>query len=103
MIKELLHKAWLVSDFLGYRFFHNRIIVRKSIIKKFKKKLRGIKKSHNKLKSNKIINVVMSYYGWLKYADTGHFVNKYFDNDLRTIFDTISKKEFINNPLKAFT
>lgn len=52
-------------DFLGYRFFHKYILVRKGIVK-------NMKKNVGKPKS------MASYWGWLKYADAYRLTNKYF-------------------------
>jgi len=51
-------------DFLGYRFFHTHTLVRKRIVKQMKRKL-------NNQKS------MVSYWGWLKHADTYRLTNKY--------------------------
>ena len=53
-------------DFLGYRFFHNYTLVRKSIVKRFKKKHK-----QNSTKS------IPAYWGWFKWADTHNLVKKY--------------------------
>lgn len=53
-------------DFLGYRFFHNFTLVRKSIIKAFKRKLRaGNPRSR------------AAYNGWFVWADTYRLRQKY--------------------------
>lgn len=51
-------------DFLGYRFFHTHTLVRKRIVKQLKRKL-------NNQKS------MVSYWGWLKHADSYRLTNKY--------------------------
>jgi len=53
-------------DFLGYRFFHDYTLVRKSIVKRFKKKHR-----QNSTKS------IPAYWGWFKWADSHNLVKKY--------------------------
>lgn len=55
-------------DFLGYRFFHNYILVRKRIVQEMKHKL------HNP-------NSLPSYYGWLIHANSHRLLNKYFYNN----------------------
>lgn len=52
-------------DYVGYRFFRDYTILRKSIYK-------NAKKSFENNSKNK-----MSYYGWCKYANVGNFVSKY--------------------------
>lgn len=51
-------------DFLGYRFFHGYILVRKRIVKDMKKSKSQLSKS--------------SYYGWLCHADSYRLINKYY-------------------------
>jgi len=55
-------------DFLGYRIFKDYCLVRKSIIKEFKRK-------NCCGKENK--NSIMSYAGWFKFADTFNFQTIY--------------------------
>ena len=54
-------------DFLGYRFFHDYTLVRKSIVKNFKKKM----------KKTKSIEAIASYKGWFLWADTYNLKEKY--------------------------
>lgn len=53
-------------DFLGYRFWHTHTLVRKSIVRNFKKKYRARKASS-----------IAAYNGWFCWADTGNLRNKY--------------------------
>ncbi|MGL6130660.1 MAG: RNA-directed DNA polymerase [Fusobacteriaceae bacterium] len=53
-------------DFLGYRFFHDKVILRRHIYKKAKKVL-------NKGKKHK---AWASYYGWCKHASINRFILK---------------------------
>ena len=69
-------------DFLGYRFFHNYILLRNSIKKRFIKKIRKINKGWENLPHTEIINSIMSYYGWFKYANCKNLQNKYFDQEI---------------------
>ena len=57
-------------DFVGYKSFHDFILLRKSIKNKFIKMLRFNK-------NNKSIS---SYYGWFKYCDSYKLMNKYIPN-----------------------
>lgn len=52
-------------DFLGYRLFGERTLVRKSIAKRCKRRICKV----SRRTWLTCPNVVMSYYGWLKYAD----------------------------------
>jgi retron-type reverse transcriptase len=56
-------------DFLGYRFFHGYTLVRKRIVKKFKKMIKD--NNHNS-------HAVASYMGWFKYANTFRLTKKYY-------------------------
>jgi len=71
-------------DFLGYRFFHDFTLLRKSIVLRFKRKIKLIKNKYNLLNEN-IINSIMSYYGWMKYGDCRQLFTKYIDTDIQTI------------------
>lgn len=56
-------------DFLGYRFFHDYTLVRKSIVKRFKKKIKNQKASKQ---------TESAYWGWFKHANTFNLQTKYF-------------------------
>lgn len=89
-------------DFLGYRFFHNYTLVRKSIAKKFINRVNYIKKNYNKMNSYNVINSIMSYMGWLKYANSKNLFNSKVDNELFFIVKQKSKEISISNPLQGF-
>ena len=88
-------------DFLGYRFFHDYILLRKSIKNKFVKKIRTINKNWYRMSHSQIVNSVMSYYGWLKHANCQNLINKYIDNEIFWIVKHVCKKEKIANPLQG--
>ena len=54
-------------DFLGYKFYHTHILLRKSIKERMKKKLM---KSKNR-------ETIASYKGWTKWANSRNLENKY--------------------------
>ena len=87
-------------DFLGYRFFHDYTLLRKSIAIKFKQRIRYIKTHWTTLVPSEIINSIMSYYGWLGYANCNNLTKEYIDEDICQILDNVCRKEGINNPLK---
>ena len=87
-------------DFLGYRFFHNYILLRKSIAKKFKQRIRYIKTHWMDIAPSRILNSVMSYYGWLSHANCNNLINEYIDQDMYDIFRNMCNREGINNPLE---
>lgn len=87
-------------DFLGYRFFHNYTLLRKSIAIKFKSKIRDIKKNNKSLSDTYIINGIMSYLGWMKFANCYNLQNKFIDHNIIKLFTSICDKNKINCPLK---
>lgn len=58
-------------DFLGYKFYHTHILLRKSI------KLRFI----SMLKNNKNTKSIASYNGWLSHCNSKNLTNKYLKNE----------------------
>lgn len=86
-------------DFLGYRFFHNYTLLRKSIAIKFKQRIRYIKVHWPYLTSPQILNSVMSYYGWLGYADCNNLTKEYINREMYSIFKKVCTSEGISNPL----
>jgi hypothetical protein len=54
-------------DFVGYKSFHDYILLRKSIKERFKKMV--LRNKNNKS--------IVSYYGWLKHADCKNLLKKY--------------------------
>ena len=62
-------------DFLGYRFFHRYILVRKSIVDRFKTKVKEINESGKLTKSD--ISSLASYKGWFIHANTHNLITKY--------------------------
>jgi hypothetical protein len=56
-------------DFLGYRFFGDYTLVRKSIASRFKKTMRHISNGRSGMNSLQKTSSVMSYKGWLCHAD----------------------------------
>lgn len=56
-------------DFLGYKFFHNHTLIRKSIKQEFKRKIK------NKIATPQTQS---AYWGWFKHADTFNLTQKYF-------------------------
>ena len=102
-----LKKNWQVFpvdvrgiDFLGYRFFHDYTLLRKGTVHRFKRKIALIKKKHKCLQPISVISGVMSYWGWLKFADCYRLQNKYIDSRIRFIVKKTCVKSGIRNPLR---
>lgn len=87
-------------DFLGYRFFRHYILLRKRIVQNFKKKLVYVRKNYKKMTPEKIINGIMSYYGWMTHANSYNLMRKYFSFTVRVIFFGVCFKLNVKNPLR---
>ena len=86
-------------DFLGYRFYHDHTLLRKSIATRFKQRMSQIKGTYPYLTPISIISSIMSYHGWMKHADCYNLQTKYIDTDIVNILDDVCNKNNINNPL----
>jgi len=87
-------------DFLGYRFFHDYTLLRKGIARRFKRRVLQIKRTHRVLESVNIVSGIMSYWGWMKYADCYRLQNKYIDKQIKGIVSEVCKRDVISNPVK---
>jgi len=87
-------------DYLGYVFCDGYTLVRKDIVNRFKRKMLNIKKKWKSLSYIRIINTVMSYYGWFCHADTWNLWNKHVDSEIRSIVDKVCKNNNTKNPLR---
>jgi len=88
-------------DFLGYRFFYNYTLLRKRTSTRFKKKMKHIKENYHWLTPINILSGIMSYKGWMKYANCYNLQQKYIDEDLKRIVKLICFKNNIHNPLEC--
>lgn len=88
-------------DFLGYRFFHGYTLLRKSIKEKFIRKIKKINKEWKIMDVSQVINSIMSYCGWFKYANCKNLMTKYIDRDIFWIMKQKAKKAGIGNPLQG--
>ncbi len=84
-------------DFLGYRFYHTHTTLRKSIATNFKKTIVQIKSSEPKTAG--MVNSIMSYTGWLKYANCHNLQTHLLDPQIHRISEDICTRNAINNPL----
>jgi len=87
-------------DFLGYRFFHGYTLLRKNITTKFKRKVKIIKKKYSSMNSISILSGIMSYWGWMKYANCYRLKEKYVDKTVKQIVDNVCIKGKLHNPLR---
>lgn len=81
-------------DFLGYRFFRNKTILRKRIMLRISKRARKIYKKGATVKD---ASAILSYYGWIKHSDSYNFYRNYIKkyvkiNDMKKIVSESMKK-----------
>lgn len=74
-------------DFIGYRYINGHFVLRKSIAKRFKRKMIKIKK--RKIVKYSDINTIASYNGWLKWCESQKLLDKY----VKPIKTNINKTE----------
>lgn len=70
-------------DFLGYRFFHKKTLVRKRIALKFKRRMREVRRDWYRLDGKALLSSVMSYYGWTRFANAGRLFLSHVTPELR--------------------
>lgn len=87
-------------DFLGYKFYHTHTLLRRSIAARFKQRMQQIKEEYHHLTPINIISGVMSYHGWMKYANTHNLQSKYIDNNIIDIVTKVCISNNIHNPLE---
>lgn len=61
-------------DFVGYKFYHSHILLRKSIKKRLFKLIKKYK--DRKIKKEELKRRMQSYFGWLKYCNSKHLLRK---------------------------
>lgn len=88
-------------DFLGYRFFHDYVLLRRSIKDRLVRKIRKINKKWRIMRHSQVINSIMSYYGWVKYANCRNLMRKYINKDIFWIIKQKAKCVGIRNPLQG--
>ena len=85
-------------DFLGYVFHHELVTVRKSISEAFKKKIRRIASMWQAMGATKVLNVIMSYYGWIRCANAWELWSKHVDENIRRIVRHVCARENLAIP-----
>ena len=86
-------------DFLGYRFYHTHTTLRKSIAIQFKQTISQIKSSNPKKIG--MVNSIMSYQGWMKYADCHNLRTCLINTQIHKIVDRLCIKNDMHNPLSG--
>ena len=81
-------------DFVGYRFFHNYILLRKGICIRMKNSLRQLMEKFNEIGtiSFKDWCSANSYVGWLTWCNSWRFYEKYFKPVIRLLLLYYAKK-----------
>lgn len=88
-------------DFLGYRFFHDYTLLRKSTAKQFKKRINTISKSYSSMNTVSMLSSIMSYWGWMKHADCYRLHSKYVNEKVLRIARYACDRDKIHNPLEC--
>jgi len=86
-------------DFLGYRFFHDYTLLRKRTAVRFKQRINYIKKRYYSLTPINILSGIMSYWGWMKYANCYKLKKLYIDYDIKKIVGNVCIVNKLHNPL----
>lgn len=87
-------------DFLGYWFFHDYTLLRKSIARRFKAKVLRIQRQWRSLRPSQVINGVMSYWGWIRHGNCLNLARSRIDNTVREIIAQVCVGSEIRNPLR---
>ena len=82
-------------DFVGYRFYHTHTLLRKSIKVKINRLLDRYERGYIELSKLKII--MQSYFGWLKYCNSKHFLQKIEVQTRLCYSNFIGEEELISN------
>lgn len=86
-------------DFIGYRFYHTHTTLRKSTATRFKRTISKIKSSRPKTIG--MTNSIMSYDGWMNYANCHNLRRCSIDTQIRSIVDGLCIKNGTHNPLRG--
>jgi len=89
-------------DFLGYRTFRDYQLLRKRSAKKFKRKLKTLKRYFWKIPAHHVISSIMSFVGWISHCDGYNLIRSYIltDHKLIGLMDQAADKIGINNPIR---
>lgn len=86
-------------DFLGYKFFHSHTLLRTALAKRFKSKVKMIRKNWHRLEAITNYSTLMSYYGWICYANGWNLFTKTITSEIRQRMEW--KTTDVTNPLKG--
>lgn len=88
-------------DFLGYRFYHDYVLLRKTIATSFKQKIRYLIRNWEYINTIQAVSMVMSYIGWIKYANCKNLLRSLLGKEIFWIIKTKCGNSDINNPLQG--
>lgn len=89
-------------DFLGYRFFHDYTLLRKSIAQRLKAKILSVKRHWRTQSVSQVVNGIMSYFGWLRHGNCLNLARSCMDNTIRWRIGRACLTSNIRNPLRRF-
>jgi len=87
-------------DFLGYRFFHDYVLLRKSIAQRFKEKVLYIRGEWGSMRPSQIVNSIMSYWGWVKHGNCLNLIKKHIDWEIQQIVAETCMASGTRNPMR---
>lgn len=90
-------------DFLGYRFFHGYTLLRKSIARRFKARVRRVRREAPRLRPSQVVNGVMSYWGWLHHGNCLNLLRRHVDEPVQQAIASASRAAGTRNPLRRYT
>jgi len=87
-------------DFLGYRFFHDYVLLRKSIAQRFKAKMLYVKRNWRRMSPISVVSCVMSYLGWLRHGNCLNLAKRHVDDEVQQIVAEASEERGTRNPFR---
>jgi len=79
-------------DFLGYRFFHGYVLLRKSIASKLKRRMRLLKQRWELMAPVSVASTIASYNGWMQHANCRNLAKCHMDGDILWIYHCALKQ-----------
>lgn len=85
-------------DFLGYRFYPGYTLLRKSIAKRFKRRMKSITAGKLTRKGN--VSSIASYYGWMCHANTLNLRRKHITSKVINIVERSCEELGCKSPIR---
>lgn len=80
-------------DFVGYRFWPDRVELRKNIVAGLKAKAAKIRTNSPKMKQPQAVNGLMSYWGYVKHANAKALWKSQVDEKVLSVLDSFNMKQ----------